>query len=86
MTDGWSETVLPSISGSEHAQARIAFHIGAKYVLQIVEQVVAHGSAEAAALALSTLGAELNEFMKTSAIRISIGVRWGALAERIPPP
>jgi len=73
VADGWAnfaETVLPSISGVEHAQAHIAFHFGALYVLQIVEQAVAHESAEAAALALSTLGAELDEFMKAHAIAI----------------
>jgi hypothetical protein len=71
IADGWAEfaeTDLPSIGGANHAQAHIAFHFGAMYVLQIVEQVVAHGSAEAAALALSTLGAELDQFMKAHAI------------------
>jgi hypothetical protein len=43
-----------------------AFHFGAVYVLQIV----AHESAEAAALALSTLVTELDEFMKTHAAAI----------------
>jgi hypothetical protein len=73
IADGWAnfaETVLPSIGGSGHAQAQVAFHFGAMYVLQIVEQVVAHGSAEAAALALSTLGAELDEFMKAHAVAV----------------
>jgi hypothetical protein len=59
---------LPGIGGDAHAEAHIAFHFGAMYVLQIVEQVVAHGSAEAAAIALSTLGAELDEFMKAHAV------------------
>jgi hypothetical protein len=40
------------------------------YMLQIVEQVVAHGLAEAAALALGVLDAELEKFMKSHAIAI----------------
>lgn len=42
IADGWAEfaeTVLPSIGGAEGAQAHIAFHFGAVYVLQIVQQV-----------------------------------------------
>jgi hypothetical protein len=73
IADGWAdfaETVLPSIGGAKHAQAHIAFHFGAMYVLQIVEQVVAHKSAEAAALALGMLDAELDQFMKAHAIVI----------------
>jgi hypothetical protein len=71
IADGWTEfaeTVLPSVGGADHAHAHVAFHFGAMYVLQIVKQVVAHGSAEAAALALSTSGAELDEFMKAHAV------------------
>jgi hypothetical protein len=56
-----------SRSDEHHAEAHIAFHFGAMYVLQILEQVVEHGSAEAAALALSMLGAELEQFMKAHA-------------------
>jgi hypothetical protein len=73
IADGWAdfaETVLPSVGGGSHAQAHAAFHFGAPYVLQIVEQVVALGSAEAAALALRMLDAELDEFMKSRAIAI----------------
>jgi hypothetical protein len=36
ITDGWAdfaETILPSIGGTEHAQAHVAFHFGALYVL-----------------------------------------------------
>jgi hypothetical protein len=40
------------------------------YTLQIVEQVVAHGAAEAAALALDVLDTELDEFMKAHAIAL----------------
>jgi hypothetical protein len=73
IADGWAnfaETILPGIGGSSHAEAHIAFHFGAMYVLQILEQVVEHGSAESAALALGTLGVELDEFMKTHAISV----------------
>jgi len=66
IADGWAgfaQTILPAIGGDKHAEAHIAFHFGAMYVLQILEQVVEHGSAEAAALALSMLTAELEEFM-----------------------
>jgi hypothetical protein len=66
----FAETGLPSIGGDAHAEAHLAFHFGALYVLQIVEQVVARGSAESAALALSTLGAELDEIMKAHAIAV----------------
>jgi hypothetical protein len=65
IADGWAnfaEAILPGVGGDAHAEAHIAFHFGAMYVLQILEQVVEHGSAESAALALSTLGAELDEF------------------------
>jgi hypothetical protein len=68
IADDWNnfaETVLPSVGGYAHAEAHIAFHFGAMYALQILEQAVEHGSAEAAALALSMLTAELEEFMKT---------------------
>ena len=70
--DGWgnfAETVLPSICGVKDAQAHIAFQFGAMHALQIVEQVVTHGSAEAAALALSSLDAELEEFMKAHVVK-----------------
>jgi hypothetical protein len=73
IADGWAnfaETVLPTIGGTDHAQAHIAFHFGAMYVLQIVEQVVAHRSVEEAALALGMLDAELDEFMKSHVIAI----------------
>jgi len=52
------------------SQAHIAFHIGAMYVLQILEHVVDHGAVEAAALALSTMTAELEEFMKAHAVAV----------------
>jgi hypothetical protein len=73
IADGWdnfAETVLRSVGGDAHAEAHIAFHFGAMYVLQIVEQVVEHGSAEAAALALSMLTTELEEFMKSHAVAV----------------
>ena len=71
IANGWEafeETVLPSITGNERAKANAAFHFGAMYVLQILEQVVKHRSAEAAAVALSTLGAELEEYMDAHAL------------------
>jgi hypothetical protein len=72
IANGWAtfaETVLPSIGGVKDAPAHIAFYFGAMYVLQILEQVVEHGSAEAAALTLSMLTAELEEFMKAHAVK-----------------
>jgi hypothetical protein len=72
IAEGWAdfaETVLPSIGGTEHTQACIAL-FGAMYVLQIPEHVVALRSAEEAALALSTLGAEIDEFMKVHAVAV----------------
>jgi hypothetical protein len=48
----------------------IAFHFGAMYALQILEQVVEHGSAEAAALTLSLLTTELEDFMKAHAVAV----------------
>jgi hypothetical protein len=71
ITDGWADfaqLILPGVGGDKDAGAHIAFHFGAMYVLQILEQVVEHGSAEAAAFALSTLTAELEEFMKAHAV------------------
>jgi hypothetical protein len=75
--DGWADfaqTILPTIGGTNHAQAQIAFHFGAMYVLQIAQQVIAERSGEEASLALNMLDAELDEFMKSHAITIqSIG-------------
>jgi hypothetical protein len=73
IADGWSnftETVLPTIGGTDRAQAHIAFHFGAMYVLQIAQQVIAERSGEEASLALNMLDAELDEFMKSHAITI----------------
>jgi hypothetical protein len=73
IADGWAnfaETVLPSIGGAEHAQAHIAFHFGAMYVLQLVGQIVAQRSSERAAAALGMLDAELEEFMRVHAITV----------------
>ena len=44
LADGWSkfaETVLPTIGGTNHAEAHVAFHFDAMYVLQIAQQVIA---------------------------------------------
>jgi hypothetical protein len=71
LADGWAnfaETILPSIGGGEHAQAHIAFHIGAMYVLEIAQQVIARWSGEEASLALGMVEAELEQFMKSHAI------------------
>ena len=73
IADGWStftETVLPTIGGAEHAQAHIAFHFGALYVLQLVGEIVAQQSTEKAAAALGMLDAELAEFMSAHAIMV----------------
>ena len=73
IADGWAnfaDTILPSVGGDAHAEAHIAFHFGAMYVLQILQQVVDHGSAESAALALSMLTTELEEFMKAHAVAV----------------
>ena len=71
LADGWAnfaETILPSIGGDEHAQAHIAFHIGAMYVLEIAQQAIARWPGEEATLALGTVEAELEQFMKSHAI------------------
>jgi hypothetical protein len=75
IADGWAnfaETILPSIGGDEHAQAHIAFHVGAMYVLEIAQQVIARWSGEDASLALGMLDAELEQFMHKSRGRNSI--------------
>jgi hypothetical protein len=73
IADGWAnfaETILPSIGGDEHAQAHIAFHIGAMYVLEIAQQAIARWPGEEATLALGTVEAELEQFVKSHAIAI----------------
>jgi hypothetical protein len=73
IADGWAnfaKTVLPSIGGGEHAQAHIAFHVGAMYVLEIAQQVIARWSGEDASLARGMVEAELDAFMKAHAIVI----------------
>jgi hypothetical protein len=73
IADGWAdfaETILPSIGGGEHAQAHIAFHVGAMYVLEIAQQAIAKWPAEDASFALGLVEAELEEFMKAHAIAV----------------
>jgi hypothetical protein len=73
IADGWADfaaTILPRIGGDAHAEAHVAFHFGAMYVLQLVGQVVAERSAEAAAVALGMLNAELEEFMTAHAVAV----------------
>jgi hypothetical protein len=73
LADGWSkfaETVLPTIGGTNHAEAHVAFHFDAMYVLQIAQQVIADRSGEEVSLALDMLDAELDQFMKSYAIAI----------------
>jgi len=73
LADGWanfSETVLPGIGGSAHAEAHIAFYFAAMYMLQIVKLIVADRSAEDAALALETLDAEIEEFLQAHAVAV----------------
>jgi len=68
IADGWAEfaeRVMPGVGGTTHAQAHVAFHFGALYVLQLLQEVVEHKSAEAAAVALAMLTAKLNESLKT---------------------
>ena len=72
IADGWADfagTILPAIGGDTHAEVHIAFHFGAMYLLQVLDQVVEHGSVEAAALTLSMLTAELDEFMQGHAVK-----------------
>jgi hypothetical protein len=66
----FSDTVLPGIGGDAHAEAHIAFHFGAMYVLQIAQQVLAVRSDEKAALVLGMLDAELDQFMKAHAVAV----------------
>jgi hypothetical protein len=71
IAEGWAkfaETVLPGIGGGPNAGAHVAFHFGALYVLQLVSKVVGERSAEAAAVALGMLNAELEEFMEAHAV------------------
>jgi hypothetical protein len=73
IADGWADfaaTILPAIGGSAHAEAHIAFHFGAMYVLQIAQQMLALRSGEEVALALGMLDAELDQFMKAHAVAI----------------
>jgi hypothetical protein len=73
IADGWAsfpETVLPSIGGDEHAEAHIAFHFGALYVLQIAQQIIAERSGEEVSLALGMLDGELDQFMRFHAVAI----------------
>jgi hypothetical protein len=73
IADGWanfSETVLPGIGGSARAGAHLAFYFAAMYMLRIVKLTVADRSAEDAALALGTLDAEIEEFMKAHAVAV----------------
>lgn len=70
IADGWlkfAETILPTVSGNDHAQAHIAFSLWRFDVLQIVQEVVADRSVEAATLALRMLDAELEQFIKSHA-------------------
>jgi hypothetical protein len=72
IADGWSklvETVLPTIGGTKHTEANIAFHFGAIYVLQIAQQMIAHRSGEELAL-VNMLDSELDDFMKSHSIAI----------------
>jgi hypothetical protein len=64
----FSEKVLPTVGGTEPAQAHIAFYFGAMHVLQIVGHIAENGSADAAALALRILTTELDEFMNAHSI------------------
>jgi hypothetical protein len=73
IADGWAEfaeRVLPSVHGTEHAEAQVAFHFGAMYVFQLTQQVIADRSSEAVSLPLEMLEAELEQFVKSHAIVI----------------
>jgi hypothetical protein len=73
IANGWADfaqTILPGVGGSAHAEAHIAFHFGAMYVLQIALHILAERSGEEAALTLGMLDRELNEFMKAHAVAI----------------
>jgi hypothetical protein len=73
IAEGWAkfaEIILPGVGGSAHAEAHIAFYFGALYVLQILEEAVAHESADTAALARGMLSAELEEFMTAHAVAV----------------
>jgi hypothetical protein len=73
IADGWAnfaKSVLPSIGGTEHAEAHIAFHFDAMYVLQLAQQVVADRSSDALSVALDMLDAEIEQFMNSHAVAI----------------
>jgi hypothetical protein len=46
------------------------FHVGAMYVLEIAQQVIAQWSGDEASLALGMVEAELEQFVKSHAIVI----------------
>jgi hypothetical protein len=56
-SEEFAERVLPSIGGTDHAQAHVAFHFGATYVLQIAQHVIADRSGEEVPLAFNQAGA-----------------------------
>jgi hypothetical protein len=58
------------VGGNKHAEAHIAFHFGAMYLLQITQQVVADRSGDEVSLALYMLYAELDKFMKSHVIAL----------------
>jgi hypothetical protein len=64
----FAETILPATGGDVHAEAHIAFHFGAMYVLQIALHIIAERSGEEASLALRMLDAELDQFMTAHAV------------------
>jgi hypothetical protein len=71
ITDGWADfaqMVLPGVGGDKDGEAHIAFHIGAMYVLQIAQHVLAERAGEEAALVLGMLDAEIEEFMQAHAV------------------
>jgi hypothetical protein len=73
ITDGWeefAERVLPSIHGTERAQAHAAFHFGGMYVLQLTQQMIADSSSDALSVALDMLDAEIEQFMSSHAVAI----------------
>jgi hypothetical protein len=56
--------------GDKDAEAHIAFHFGAMYVLQIARLIIAQRSSDELPLVLGMLDAEVDEFMKAHAVAI----------------
>jgi hypothetical protein len=77
IADGWAdfaETVLPAIAGTDHAEAHVAFHLGAMYVLQIAQQGIC-GSSGGGVAGFGYVGGRARQLHNGSLHYKSIGKR-----------